>query len=116
MKFHQREISLPSYSRGFHLITEIIEKSVPEVKDITIGQLTVFIKHTSASLTLTDANNLAYSCSFVPAKYIGLDVRDPVDFGTRLYGIFIAGVPLGFLLAVYSFLVWPLKPVQQVTE
>ena len=54
MKFHQREISLPSYSRGFHLITEIIEKSVPEVKDITIGQLTVFIKHTSASLTLNE--------------------------------------------------------------
>ena len=69
---------------------------------------------TTASMTLTQANNLAYSCSFVPTKYIGLDVREPVDFFTRLYGIFIAGIPLGFLLALYSFLVWPIKPVAQV--
>ena len=66
---------------------------------------------TSASLILTDANNLAYSCSFVPTRYIGLDVREAVDFSTRLYGVFIAGIPLGFLIAVYSFLVWPIKPV-----
>ena len=65
---------------------------------------------TTASMTLTEANNLAYSCSFVPTKYIGLDVREPVTFATRLYGIFIAGIPLGFLIAVYSFLVWPIKP------
>jgi secondary thiamine-phosphate synthase enzyme len=46
MKFFQHEIRLPSYKRGFHLISSIIEKSIPEIKQIEIGQLHVFIKHT----------------------------------------------------------------------
>lgn len=54
MKFFQREINLPPFNRGFHLITSIIEKAVPEVHEIVIGQMHVFIKHTSASLTLNE--------------------------------------------------------------
>jgi secondary thiamine-phosphate synthase enzyme len=54
MKFFQHEIRLPSYKRGFHLISSIIEKSIPEIKQIEIGQLHVFIKHTSASLTINE--------------------------------------------------------------
>jgi secondary thiamine-phosphate synthase enzyme len=54
MKFFQHEISLPAYPRGFHLITSIVEKSIPEIKEISIGQLHVFIKHTSASLTINE--------------------------------------------------------------
>jgi hypothetical protein len=63
----------------------------------------------SASLNLDQAENLAMSCSFQPGQYIGLDVREPVTFATRLYGIFFAGVPLGVLLGLYSFVIWPLK-------
>jgi len=54
MKFYQREISLPAFARGFHLITRHVENSLPEIKDITAGQLHVFIKHTSASLTINE--------------------------------------------------------------
>lgn len=54
MKFFQHEIILPAYPRGFHLITAIIEKTIPELGEISIGQLHVFIKHTSASLTLNE--------------------------------------------------------------
>lgn len=54
MKFYQREIQLPSYSRGFHLITRHIEKALREISEIKTGQLQVFIKHTSASLTLNE--------------------------------------------------------------
>lgn len=54
MKFFQNEINLPSYPRGFHLITEIIQKSIPEINDIKIGQLQVFIQHTSAGLTVNE--------------------------------------------------------------
>lgn len=54
MKFYQREIKLPPCARGFHLITRQISKSLPEIRDITAGQLHVFIKHTSASLTLNE--------------------------------------------------------------
>lgn len=54
MKFHQHELRLPSSPRGFHLITRQIEKAIPEITEISIGQLQVFIKHTSASLTLNE--------------------------------------------------------------
>jgi secondary thiamine-phosphate synthase enzyme len=54
MKFFQREIVLQPYSRGFHLITRHIEKSMPELREIKAGILQVFIKHTSASLTINE--------------------------------------------------------------
>lgn len=54
MKFFQREIVLQPYQRGFHLITRHIEKSIPELHEINVGLLHVFIKHTSASLTINE--------------------------------------------------------------
>ncbi|MFK7813499.1 MAG: secondary thiamine-phosphate synthase enzyme YjbQ [Maribacter sp.] len=54
MKFYQNEIKLPAHSRGFHLITETIENNIPEIKMIKSGMLQVFIKHTSASLTINE--------------------------------------------------------------
>ncbi len=68
---------------------------------------------TSASLILGEANNYAYTCSFQPSQVFGLDVREPVTSGTRLYGILIAGVPLGLMLGMYSLIIWPLKPKAQ---
>lgn len=59
MKFYQKELQLSPYKRGFHLITNEIIAAFPEIKNIQIGQLQVFIKHTSASITInenTDAN------------------------------------------------------------
>lgn len=41
-------------ARGFHLITSHVERAIPELKQIRAGQLHVFIKHTSASLTLNE--------------------------------------------------------------
>ena len=54
MLFFQKEIKLTSFSRGFHLITDKIVRAIPELNDIKIGQLQVFIKHTSASLTVNE--------------------------------------------------------------
>jgi secondary thiamine-phosphate synthase enzyme len=54
MKMFQNEIKLKSHARGFHLITDIILDAIPEIKEIQIGQLQVFIKHTSASLTINE--------------------------------------------------------------
>ena len=54
MKFYQKEISLKPAKRGFHLITSEIINALPELKQISIGQLQVFIKHTSASLTINE--------------------------------------------------------------
>ncbi len=54
MELFQNEITLPSYRRGFHIITDIVVKSFPEIKQIDSGFLQVFIKHTSASLTINE--------------------------------------------------------------
>ena len=63
----------------------------------------------SASLTLTNVGNLAYTCSFEPTKYFGLDVQGALTVWIRLEGVMIAGVPMGALLGLYSLIVWPLK-------
>jgi secondary thiamine-phosphate synthase enzyme len=54
MKVFQKEIVLKSYSRGFHLITNEVIRQFPEISRINAGVLHVFIKHTSASLTLNE--------------------------------------------------------------
>lgn len=54
MNFYQKEIHLKSRSRGFHLITSEITSQLEELSSIKIGQLQVFIKHTSASLTINE--------------------------------------------------------------
>ena len=54
MKLFQREIKLKPYSRGFHLVTDQILTAIPDIELIKIGQLQVFIKHTSASITINE--------------------------------------------------------------
>lgn len=54
MRFYQKEIRLKQHRRGFHLITNEILEAIPEIKGIKIGQMQVFIKHTSASLTINE--------------------------------------------------------------
>lgn len=54
MIFEQKELQLQPYKRGFHSITEIIVNEFPEIKKIEKGFLKVFIKHTSASLTINE--------------------------------------------------------------
>ncbi|KAA1243666.1 secondary thiamine-phosphate synthase enzyme YjbQ [Aquimarina sp. RZ0] len=54
MNFFQKEINLPAHPRGYHLITDEVLSAIPEIKKIAIGQLQVFIKHTSASLTINE--------------------------------------------------------------
>ncbi|USB38917.1 secondary thiamine-phosphate synthase enzyme YjbQ [Providencia vermicola] len=50
----QKEIKLMAKERGFHLVTEEILQQLPELKQIRIGLLNVFIQHTSASLTINE--------------------------------------------------------------
>lgn len=54
MQFFQKQISLRSRSRGFHLITDEVLQAIPEMRNIKIGMLQVFIQHTSASLTINE--------------------------------------------------------------
>lgn len=54
MKTFQKQITLPEYPRGFHIITELIENQIPELKEISTGIASIFIQHTSASLCLNE--------------------------------------------------------------
>ena len=54
MKFFQKEFRLPAFSRGYHLITDIVIEQLPELNQINQGMLNLFIKHTSASLTINE--------------------------------------------------------------
>jgi secondary thiamine-phosphate synthase enzyme len=50
----QRDVRLSPVPRGFHLVTREVERGVPELERIGVGLAHVFIRHTSASLTLNE--------------------------------------------------------------
>jgi secondary thiamine-phosphate synthase enzyme len=50
----QRELILEPRPRGFHLITREVLAGLPELADVRVGLLHVLIRHTSASLTLSE--------------------------------------------------------------
>ncbi len=54
MKVIQKEIRLRPYRRGFHLITGEVLRQLPEIAQLRAGMLIVFMKHTSASLTINE--------------------------------------------------------------
>lgn len=53
-RFFQKHLKLPGYPSGYHLITREVESAIPEIKEVQIGFLQVFIQHTSAGLTLNE--------------------------------------------------------------
>lgn len=54
MIWEQKTITLKSRGRGFHIVTDEIASQLPELKNITTGIAHIFIKHTSASLTINE--------------------------------------------------------------
>lgn len=61
--------------------------------------------NSSARLSLTQEESLAFECSFQPGNYFGLDVREPLTASTRLFGILFVGIPMSIMIALYSFVV-----------
>ena len=54
MNIISKEITINNLERGFHLITDEILNNIPEISSINSGILFLFIKHTSASLTINE--------------------------------------------------------------
>ncbi|KAF1829227.1 UPF0047-domain-containing protein [Decorospora gaudefroyi] len=54
MSWAQKTITLPSRTRGSYLITDHIQKQVPEIKHYKTGLLHLFIQHTSCALSLNE--------------------------------------------------------------
>lgn len=51
----QKEIKLPAFRRGYHLITDRIEEELAELADFPeAGLLHILVKHTSAGITLNE--------------------------------------------------------------
>ena len=69
----QKEISLPPFPRGFHLITKHISSVIPN----SSGLLNIFIKHTSASLTLNENADPTVRQDFEP--HFNSMVPEPAD-------------------------------------
>lgn len=79
-----------------------------DVVDHKLGPLWI-PANSSAELSLDQEESLAYECSFQPGKYFGLDVREPLTLGTRLYGILFVAIPMSIMIALYSFMILPKK-------
>ena len=52
--WHQTEVRLRPRPRGFHLITDEVVDGVPELREVGVGLAHLFLRHTSASLTLNE--------------------------------------------------------------
>jgi len=54
MPWIQHTLQLPAFPRGFHLVTREVIAALPELPQCQIGLLHVFIRHTSASLSINE--------------------------------------------------------------
>jgi secondary thiamine-phosphate synthase enzyme len=53
MSIYQETITLKSYKRGFHLITDEIQNALSKY-NVQTGMANIFIKHTSASISINE--------------------------------------------------------------
>lgn len=54
MPWIQRTTQLSALPRGFHLVTRQVVDALPELRQIDVGLLHVFVQHTSASLSINE--------------------------------------------------------------
>lgn len=54
MSIFQKTIKIKARARGFHLITREIEEALISFPNVNQGLLNIFIKHTSASLSINE--------------------------------------------------------------
>ncbi|WNH07569.1 secondary thiamine-phosphate synthase enzyme YjbQ [Thalassobellus suaedae] len=83
MKFFQKQIKLKAFPRGFHLITDTIVEAISEISQINIGQLQVFIKHTSASLTINE--NADYTVRSDFESHFNVMIPENADYYEHTY-------------------------------
>lgn len=67
----------------------------------------------SASMSLDEKNDYAYTCSFQPSKYFGLTVKAAITWVDRLGALWYGTPPTTMLLLVYSLVIKPLQPAKR---
>jgi secondary thiamine-phosphate synthase enzyme len=89
----QRQIVLRARPRGFHLVTSEVLEGIPELTEMGVGIATIFIQHTSASLTVNEnaspdvrADFAAWFDRAVPdgAPYFSHTLEGPDDMPAHL--------------------------------
>jgi len=98
MIFKQKEIIVKAPKRGFFLITDRILESI-DISDIKIGMMNLFLKHTSASLTINEnaspdvrVDMEEISSKLIPDGYFynhSLEGSDdmPAHFKSSMFGV-----------------------------
>ena len=51
----QKHITLPAYTKGFHILNDIIHNELPEIAQYNKGMLHLQLMHTSASLSINES-------------------------------------------------------------
>ena len=77
----QGEIRLDAMPRGFHLITREVLAAVPRISEVEVGLLHLFIRHTSASLTLNENASADVRRDF--ESYFNETVREEASYWTH---------------------------------
>ncbi len=54
MSWSQHRVALKARPRGVHLVTSEIVEALPQLRELHVGLAHIFLRHTSASLTLNE--------------------------------------------------------------
>ena len=65
---------------------------------------------TSGSLPMDEADKYSVHCSFQPTEYLGLEVKEPTTWLTRLIAIAFAAPATAVLVFLYSIAIKPVTP------
>jgi hypothetical protein len=99
------------------------EPSIPNQLTLTEGDILVIknedlVSHqlgpvwvppqSSGVMQLGGANDYAYTCSFQPSQYEGINVQQRLTTWMRFQGMIAIAMPSSAMLVLYSFLVFPL--------
>ncbi len=77
----QQHLQLEPKPRGFHLITQQVEKALQAVKMPQVGLLHVFIQHSSASLTINENADPSVRVDF--ESFFNYSVAENLPFYTH---------------------------------
>ena len=79
----QKEMILPPFPRGVHLITDLITDKFSELKKLETGMAQFFIKHTSASLTINENADPSVRTDF--EKHLNVKVPENAPYFIHTY-------------------------------
>ncbi len=89
------------------LIGDVLVVSNQDAVDHQLGPVWV-PPGSRARLVLDEVDTAAYACSFQPSRYLGITVREPIGWVTRLTALALAVPPTAMLFLVYSLNLFPL--------